>query len=353
MKIIKKMFLVLLLCIMLSTFAYCDEQKTQQLTFGMIMREASAPFSRSMILGAQDKAKELGVKLIVNDCQNDNIKQLNQMDTFISMGIDGFIFAGAVDQKAVVVGVKNMNENDIPIMAIDTCPLGGKIELFISVDYKETAQQATEALIKDLKKKHDGEVPKGVVIEITGALIDHATHDFTEGFNSVITDFPQLKVVQGEGKWNNEDSFNRTTDLLMRFGDEVVAIFIHTPDVMSPGVISAIEKQDYNPSKFSITGVWAGPEGLQFIREGKISAIVAPPAREVAELSVQYLYDLKHGKKIPQIGDTVVEEGAVWSPAKVVPNPYCEGGFMKIKGALIPWEVSPDDPRLWENLLEK
>jgi ribose transport system substrate-binding protein len=144
---------------------------------------------------------------------------------------------------------------------------------------------------------------KGVIIEITGALVDHATHDFTEGFNSVITNYPQLKVVQGEGKWNNEDSFNRTTDLLMRFGDEVVAIYIHTPDIMSPGVISAIEKQGYDPSKFSIAGVWAGPEGLQFIREGKISAIVAPPAMTVAELSVQYLYDLKSGKKIPQIGD--------------------------------------------------
>ena len=109
----------------------------------------------------------------------------------------------------------------------------------------------------------------------------------------------------------------------MRFGDEVVAIYIHTPDIMSPGVISAIEKQGHDPSKFSITGVWAGPEGLQFIREGKISAIVAPPAMTVAELSVQYLYDLKSGKKIPQIGDTVIEEGAVWSPAKVVLNPYC------------------------------
>jgi ribose transport system substrate-binding protein len=349
MKIFKKIFLILLLCIVLTTFAYGAEQ----LTFGMIMREASAPFSRAMILGAENKANELGVKLIVKDAQNDSIRQLNLMDTFITMGIDGFIFGGAVDQKAIIPGIKNMNENNIPIMAIDTCPVGGRIELFIAVDYKETAHQAAEALIKDLKKKHGGEVPKGVIIEITGALVDHATHDFTEGLNSVITNYPQLEVVQGEGKWNNEDSFNRTTDLLMRFGDEVVAFYIHTPDIMSPGVISAIEKQDYDPSKFSITGVWAGPEGLQFIREGKISAIVAPPAMEVAELSVQYLYDLNSGKKIPQIGDNVVEEGAVWSPAKVVTNPYCEGGFMKIKGALIPWEVSPDDPRLWENLLTK
>ena len=175
MKIFKKIFLILLLCIVLTTFAYGAEQ----LTFGMIMREASAPFSRAMILGAENKANELGVKLIVKDAQNDSIRQLNLMDTFITMGIDGFIFGGAVDQKAIIPGIKNMNENDIPIMAIDTCPVGGRIELFIAVDYKETAHQAAEALIKDLKKKHGGEVPKGVIIEITGALVDHATHDFT------------------------------------------------------------------------------------------------------------------------------------------------------------------------------
>jgi len=47
-----------------------------------------------------------------------------------------------------------------------------------------------------------------------------------------------------------------------------------------------------------------------------------------------------------------VEEGTLWSPAKVIENPWAdEGAFMVLQGPLVPIEVDPDDPRLWENNL--
>jgi len=52
-------------------------------------------------------------------------------------------------------------------------------------------------------------------------------------------------------------------------------------------------------------------------------------------------------------GDTVTVEGALWSPAPVVANPLAEGAFLRMKGPVVPLEVSADDPRLWENVLDK
>ncbi|NPV73221.1 MAG: sugar ABC transporter substrate-binding protein [Pelotomaculum sp.] len=324
----------------------------KQITFGMIVKEPTAPFVQAFINGAEQKAKELGVKVDIKDGQADSLKIMELMDNFIVQKVDGLIMAGAVDLKAIVPGVKKLNEAGIPIIALDTSPEGGKVDLFISFDIEESSKKAAEAFIKGIKDRNNGEVPKGVVIEITGAVEDMFAQACSKGFHAVVDRYPQLTVVQGEGKWNNEDSHKRTSDLLTRYGKEVKGIYVHTPDIMGPGVVSAIEAAGLNPKDFGITGICMGPEGLQLIKEGKILAIVEQPALDSAELAVQYLYDLKTGKGIPKIGDTVTKENALWSPAKVIKNPWAdEGAFMVLQGPLVPIEVSPDNPLLWENKL--
>ena len=48
----------------------------------------------------------------------------------------------------------------------------------------------------------------------------------------------------------------------------------------------------------------------------------------------------------------MVQENALWSPAKVIENPWAdEGAFMVLQGPLVPIEVKPDNPLLWENKL--
>lgn len=305
-----------------------------------------------MIRVTQEKAKDLGVKLICLDSHNDVLEQLNQIDNFIAMGIDGFVFGGTVDTKAIVPGIKKLNESNIPIMVTDNSPEGGRVELWISNDIVESSSRAAKAFVDALKEKH-GKIPEGIIIEITGALSDAFTTECSEGLHKIIDNYPQFTVVQGEGNWNNIDSFDRTSDLLIRYGDKVVGIYIHTPDIMGQGVVSAIEQAGYNPEDYAISGICMGPEGRDLIKQGKIYAIVPRPVALAAELSVQYLYDLCQGKDIPKIGDTVIQEGAMWSPALVIENPRCEGGFMKLKNVLVPLEVSPDDPRLWENILSE
>ncbi len=78
--------------------------------------------------------------------------------------------------------------------------------------------------------------------------------------------------------------------------------------------------------------------------------MVEQPALDSAVLAVQYLNDMMNGEEIPAIGDTVTEEGALWSPAIVVENEYADSGAtMILQGPLIPMECDPSDELLWEN----
>lgn len=351
-----------ILFLVLSLAAGCAAQKPAEkpadkpaekvLNFGMIIKDPTAPYEVAFVEGAKAKAKELGINLDVKDGQADSLKIMELMDNYITQKIDGFIMAGAVDLKAIVPGVKKLNQANIPIMALDTSPEGGKVDMFISFDIEQASAKAAEAFVQGIKDRNGGQVPAGVVIEITGALEDMFTTACNKGFSSVISKYPQLQVAQGEGKWDNTISHERASDLLTRHGKKVLGIYVHTPDIMGPGVVTAIEAHGLNPKDYGIAGICIGPEGIQLLQEGKMLAVVEQPAYDSAALAVEYLYKIKKGEAIPKIGDTVKQEGALWAPAKVIKNPWAdEGAFMVLQGALVPTEVKPDDPRLWENKL--
>lgn len=329
-----------------------EQQQQKQLNFGMVIKEPGAPFVQAFVKGAEGKAQELGVKVDIKDGQADSMKIMEIMDTFITQKVDGFIMAGAVDLKAIVPGIKRLNEAGIPVIALDTSPEGGKVDYFISFDIEQSSKKAGEAFIQGIKDRNGGVVPSGVVIEITGALEDMFTQSCSKGLHAVTDQYPQLKVVQGEGNWNDVDSHERTSDLLTRYGDEVLGVYVQTPDIMGPGAVSAIEAAGKDPKDYGICGICIGPEGLELINQGKALAIVEQPAYDSAQMAVQYLYDIKKGNPTPKIGDTVTKDGALWSPAKVVENPWAEeGAFIILQGPLVPTEVKADDPRLWENKL--
>lgn len=53
-------------------------------------------------------------------------------------------------------------------------------------------------MIEGIKEKNSGEVPEGVIIEITGALVDMYTTDCHDGLMSVLEQYPQLTVEQAK-----------------------------------------------------------------------------------------------------------------------------------------------------------
>lgn len=337
-------FSALLMLFCSSSFA------AEQFTVGMIIKEPTAPFIQAFVKGAQDKANELGIKLIVRDGQTDTMKIMEIIDTYIMQKVDAFLLAGAVDLRGLVPGIKQLNAAKIPVASLDTSPEGGFVDFFYSFDLEKSSVKATEAFIEGIKKRNGGKVPDGVVIEIIGDHADMFSHECSAGFNSVMKKYPQLKIAQGEGKWNNTDTNTKVTDLLTRHGKDVLGVYVQTPDIMGAGAVSAIEAAGLNVNDYGICGICIGPEGLELIKNGKLLAVVEQPAYDSAYLAIEALYNKVKGKPVPKIGQTITVKGALWSPAEVIKNKWADGGaFIVLQGPLVPKEVKPTDPRLWEN----
>lgn len=324
---------------------------------GMIVRDIEVPFEQALINGVKKGCKEFGYKLDAQDGKGDTLQILDHIDTFIMQEIDGFIMAGATDQKGIIPGIEKLNRAGIPVMALDSCPEGGKVDMFITFNNTTQTEKATKIFIEGIKARNNGEVPKGVVIAITGDLMDMVTGLLTKGFNNVISQYPQLTVAEGEGKWNNDDSYLRTAELLTRYGDEVLGVYVQTPDIMGQGAVRAIETAGLDPRNYGVSGIHIGPEFMDYIRDGKVLACVAFCGYDYGYLATKYLNDSINGVPLPKVGDVIEEEGALWSPAKVLDikevAPDAVGLYLDVNGPLVPTEVSPDDPRLWENMIDQ
>ena len=55
---------------------------SDKLVFGMIVKWVGTPFINAFIQGAQQKADELGVELIIQDAQADSLKIIELIDIF-------------------------------------------------------------------------------------------------------------------------------------------------------------------------------------------------------------------------------------------------------------------------------
>lgn len=364
-KMKKTLSLLLSAALMISLFAGCGSKETPadpstpadpgatqetSKTIGMVVKTPSVEYIQAFILGAQEKCDEYGYELKVVDAQGDSLKVMDAIDTFLVQGIDGFILGGAVDLVTLVPGIEKLNEEGIPVMALDTCPEGGHVDMFITNDLVDSTKKATAQMIEGIKEAHGGEVPEGVIIEITGSLVDMYTAQCHQGFSEVMAEYPQLTVVQGEGHWNNDDSYARTSDLLTAHGDKVLGIYVHTPDIMGSGAVAAVEAAGLDPADYFISGICIGKEGLNLLKEGKLYCAVEQPALDSAIKAVELLHKMFNGEEIPKVGDTITEEGALWSPATVIENEFAaSGATMILQSPLVPQECPVDDARLYEN----
>ncbi|MEG1884374.1 MAG: sugar ABC transporter substrate-binding protein [Clostridia bacterium] len=323
----------------------------EKIHIGMCVQDLGVAYSQAFNIGAQQACDERGWDLTVIDIQGDAIKTLDTIDNFIAMGIDGFIFSGCEDKDAVTPGIEKLNELGIPVMALDTSPTGGKIDYFLTFDLVKASEKAAQAMIDGLKKKNGGEVPTGTVLEVWGVIIDTFAKDCDEGFKNIVSQYPQLTIVEGEGKWENDTAYTVTSNMLTRVGDDVVAVYCHTPDCQAAGVISAIENAGLNPADLFVSGICIGTEGIELIKQGKLYCAVEQPALDSAIKAIELFDLIIQGKtdELPKAGETLIEEGALWSPAEVKKNDDCEGLQIIMAGPMCPQDVKFDDPGLYEN----
>jgi ribose transport system substrate-binding protein len=247
------------------------------------------PFFVQVAHGAEAKAKEINpdVKFTALSSNYDANNQTNQMDNFISSGVD-LILLNAADSKGMAPAVKRAKAAGITVVAVDVGAEGG-VDATVTSNNKQAGEQAGQYIVDKLKGKGD-------VIIVNGPPVTAVT-DRVAGALEIFKKNPGIKILsQDQNAGGSRDGGLRVmTDLLTAF-PKIGAVFaINDPT----GIGCDLAAKQANRSEFFIVGVDGSPDAAAILK-AKQGLFEASPAQDpfaMAQKAVEVGYDIMQGKK--------------------------------------------------------
>lgn len=236
----------------------------KQPVIGVTLLNLSSEFI-VMINGAMEtKAKELGVKLVVNDAQRSAEKQVQQVESFIAQKVDAIVLnpceveasSPAVD-KALAAGIPIVNVNS-ETKSAPTAFVGSRDE--------ESARLAMEYIAKRLGGK-------GEIVMMHGFMGQAAQIKRDAGAREVLAKNPGLHLLADQtAEWDRAKAQTLMENWLTAHGDKINAVFAQN-DEMAMGALLAIEHAN-KKDKIIVVGVDAIADALQAVKASRLDATV-------------------------------------------------------------------------------
>ncbi|MEW6867898.1 D-ribose ABC transporter substrate-binding protein [Trueperella pyogenes] len=251
----------------------------------LLVSTLNNPFFVDLRDGAQTKADALGVKLQVQDAQNDASTQNNQIDNAIASGA-GLVIINPVDSDAAGPGVVKLNDANIPVIAVDRGVTSGKLATFISSDNVAGGRQAAEELAKAIGEKGD-------VLVLQGIPGSSASRDRGQGFEEGIAAFTGIKVAAKQTANFDRSQGLDVTNNLLQANPNIKGIFAEN-DEMALGALEAIG----SGSEIKVFGFDGTGDALTAIAADRMVGTIAQQPKELGALAVDAAAMILSGKTV-------------------------------------------------------
>jgi ribose transport system substrate-binding protein len=231
-------------------------------TIAVLTKNQTNPFFQAERIGAAKAAAELHAKVIQYvPTQPDSIpEQTSQIDDVVTKKPDAIVMV-PVDYKAMVAGVKKINDAKIPVVNVTDRSASGDFVAFVGADDYSIAKSTAEALLKAIGGKGD-------VIILEGVRGAATAQDRLRGFKDAIAQFPGVKLVDSQpGNYQRLQAMQVMENLLQ--SNPNVAGVMAANDAMAIGAMDALADAS---SKALIVGINGTKEAVDAIKAGKMLA---------------------------------------------------------------------------------
>jgi len=252
---------------------------------GLIVSTLNNPFFVTLKEGAEAKAAELNLDLIVLDSQNDPAKELANMEDLLTQDVS-IILINPTDSDAVVNAIKMANKKDVPVLTLDRGANAGEIATHIASDNVAGGVMAGEFVAEMLGGS-------GKVVELEGIAGTSAARDRGAGFNKAL-EGKDIEVVARQVA-----DFDRTKGLsvmenIIQAQPEIDAVFAHN-DEMALGALKAVQAAGLD---IKIVGFDATDDAVKAVQEGELAATVAQQPDMIGSLGVESALKVLHGEAV-------------------------------------------------------
>ena len=260
---------------------------SNKVTVGLSISTLNNPFFVDLRDGAQEKADELGYKLIVFDANDESSKQLSQVEDLISRKVDSSII-NSTDSSTVGDAIELANEAGIPVITVDRSAASGEVVTHIASDNVAGGKMAGEYLLSVV-----GENAK--VVELEGIPGASATIDRGTGFHQAVDG--KLNVVAKQTANFNRDQGLSVMENILQANKDIKGIFAHN-DEMALGAIAALEAA--NITDVVVVGFDAIDDAKDAVEAGTMAATVAQQPKLMGSLSVEYAKKVLDKEKVDE-----------------------------------------------------
>jgi len=282
MKLIKLTFLLILFSGMFA----CSNKKDVQTSRKMAVVISTLNNPWFVVLGesAAGRARELGYDATIFDSQNNSAKEAEHFDNIIAMGYDAILF-NPTDADGSVLNVKRAKEAGIPTFCMDReiNSRDAAVTQLLSDNFTGCVKLG-QYFVRQMNKK-------GNYVEILGLVGDNNTWNRSNGFHSVVDEFPNLKMVAQQSADFDRNKAMDVMETIMQANPEIDAVFCGN-DAMAMGAYQAVLAAG-KADEVKVFGFDGARDAVNGVADGKIEATVMQfpvlMSRTSADLAHQYL----------------------------------------------------------------
>lgn len=273
MRYIKFALLVVIVLSFLApaVFAQGVDPTGKGLTIGFSQIGSESAWRTSFTDAVKKEAEKRGINLLFSDAQQQQEKQIADMEAWIAQGnVNAIILAPTVVSGWDTV-LQEAKDANIPVVIVDR-NVDSDPSLYVtrvSSDFVHEGRLAASWLVQATSGKCN-------IVELYGTVGSAAAEDRAKGFRDVIALFPDMKIIRSE-----------TTDFVRANGKTVMqsilsaedpknicAVFAHNDD-SGIGAIEAIKEAGLKPGKdILMVSVDAIPDIFTALDAGETNATV-------------------------------------------------------------------------------
>ena len=208
--------------------------------------------------GMERYAEANDIDLQWNSAGNDVTAQADQVDQYVSAGVDAIIIV-PVQADTLEPQVAAAQGADIPVIAVNTALTGVDVVASVQPDDVAAGAQEAQLMVDEL----DGE---GNVVIFQGPLGSSPEINRGAGIDSVLEENPDIEVLAKDtANWNRAEAVNKMGNWISAFGDDIDGVISQNDD-MGLGAMQALKEAGIDD--VPIVGIDGIEDGLRAVESG-------------------------------------------------------------------------------------
>lgn len=228
-------------------------------------------------------------ELVVADAQQDNNKQIAEVEAFIRER-PGVLIVAPNERTALTDVMGEAMEAGIPVICLERDIVQPNYTTYIRADNEEIGRMAGGFIVKDLTQRFG--TPKGKIVVLRGLLGVEGEIHRDSGSREVLDRYPDIQILADPvANWNQGEAKDRMTEVL-RVQPQIDLVYGHNDPMAVGGYLAAKELgREKEMSFIGVDGLGGPSGGIKKVMDGILKATFVYPlcVDKAVEVAVRLL----------------------------------------------------------------